>query len=135
MHEGMLSYFDQADNAFVSAYRKEHKDGTFPIKLDYVSSPDLEGRTLIICDPMLATGHSLVASLEGLIKFSQPEHIFIAAIIASKQGIDFLERHYPNATLWTAAIDDELTAKSYIVPGLGDAGDLAFGPKKHGDIV
>ena len=90
---------------------------------------------MIICDPMLATGHSLVAALDGLTKFSKPEHIFIAAIISSKQGINFIERHYPNASLWTAAIDDELTAKSYIVPGLGDAGDLAFGPKHFGDKI
>ncbi len=135
MHEGILSFFDQADNAFISAYRKEHKDGSFTIQLDYISSPDLEGRTLIICDPMLATGHSLVAALDGLTALSKPEHIFISAIIASQQGIEYVKRHIPNATLWTAAIDEELTAKSYIVPGLGDAGDLAFGPKQFGDKV
>ena len=135
MHEGILSFFDQADNAFISAYRKEHKDGSFTIQLDYISSPDLEGRTLIICDPMLATGHSLVAALDGLTALSKPEDIFISAIIASQPGIEYVKRHIPNATLWTAAIDEELTAKSYIVPGLGDAGDLAFGPKQFGDKV
>ncbi len=129
MHNGMLQFFDQAENAFVSAYRREHKDGSFEIKIEYVSSPNLEGRTLIICDPMLATGISMTATLKALHEFGTPSAIHIVTVLTSSDGLEHVERAYPDAIFWTAGIDEELTARSYIVPGLGDAGDLAFGEK------
>ena len=131
LHQGMLNYFDDADNAFVSAYRKYDKGDDFHIKLDYVSSPDLTGKTLIISDPMLATGGSLVASLKGLLEKGNPKKIHIVTVLATEEGIATVRRHFSlrKATIWTGKIDDELTAKAYIVPGLGDAGDLAFGTK------
>lgn len=129
MHQGMLDFFDHAESAFVSAYRKHHKDGSFEIHVDYVSVPSLEGRSLIVCDPMVATGSSMVESVRALTEREQPEEIHIATIIAAQDGLDYVRRHLPEAQIWVAAIDEELTAKSYIVPGLGDAGDLAFGEK------
>jgi uracil phosphoribosyltransferase len=129
MHEGLLNYFDKADNAFISAYRKHHRDGTFEIKLEYVSSPDLEGRVLILADPMLATGASLVKTIEELKEEGEPAQIHIVCAIACTVGIEHVQRHAPNVKIWCGDIDDELTAKGYIVPGLGDAGDLAYGPK------
>ncbi|MCH2044944.1 MAG: uracil phosphoribosyltransferase [Saprospiraceae bacterium] len=128
-HQGVLSFFDQADNAFISAYRRHHKDGTFEINMEYVSCPDLTDRTLILCDPMLATGASLEMAVRELAEMYEPKAIHIATIIAAADGIEHLKRTLPFADLWTFAIDAELTARSYIVPGLGDAGDLAFGPK------
>ena len=131
LHEGLLNYFDRADNAFVSAYRKYHKKGTFTIKLDYVSSPTIDGRILIVSDPMLATGGSLIAALDGLLTKGQPKHIHIVNVLAAEEGIKAIKKRFSlkEMTLWVGAIDDELTAKAYIVPGLGDAGDLAFGVK------
>jgi len=129
MHQGMINYYDSAENAFVSAYRKHHKDGTFEISLEYVSCPSLEGKVLIICDAMLATGASLVLAVQELIRHGMPKKIHIATIIATKPGINHVRRNLPKAHIWTGAIDEELTARSYIVPGLGDAGDLAFGEK------
>jgi uracil phosphoribosyltransferase len=129
-HQGMLHYFDQADNAFISAYRRHHKDGSFDIQLDYVSTPDLNDCTLVLCDPMLASGASVNVALQELLRFGTPAVIHVATVIASTAGLDSVRRRYPRATIWTAAIDEELTAKSYIVPGLGDAGDLAYGEKK-----
>ena len=129
MHQGFLNIFDNAENAFVSAYRKHHKDGTFEIKGEYVSCPSLENKVLIIADPMLATGASMVATVEHLQEFGTPKQIHIAAAIAATDGINYVRRLLPNAKIWAGAIDEELTAKSYIVPGLGDAGDLAFGEK------
>jgi len=129
MHQGMLNYFDYSDNAFVTTYRRQHKDGTFEINMDYVSCPPLEDRPLIICDPMLATGSSMATAMEGLLQYGTPSQIHIVTAIASMDGIEHIERTIPQATIWAAAIDEELTAKSYIVPGLGDAGDLAFGSK------
>lgn len=129
MHDGLLDFFDHADNAFVSAYRSHHKDGTFEINLQYITCPDLNDKVLIITDPMLATGSSIESTLEAIQDYGTPKSIHIATVIASKQGVGFINRVYPNITIWAAAIDDELTAKSYIVPGLGDAGDLAFGNK------
>lgn len=129
LHNGVLRLFDQADNAFVSAYRKHHKDGTFEINMSHVSSPRIDDRPLIICDPMLATGKSMSAAIESLYQFGQPSQLHILVVIASTEAIDNISRLYPEAFIWTAAIDDELTAKSYIVPGLGDAGDLAYGKK------
>ncbi|MFN4253792.1 MAG: uracil phosphoribosyltransferase [Saprospiraceae bacterium] len=128
-HGGMLRYFDQADNAFISAYRKHHKDGTFEIQLDYVSTPDLTDAVLILADPMLATGASVNLALKELLVHGEPAAIHVATVIASTAGLDAVRRRWPKATVWMGALDEELTAKSYIVPGLGDAGDLAFGDK------
>jgi len=129
MHEGLLSFFDDATNAFVSAYRKHHKDGTFDISLEYVSCPNLDGTVLIIADPMLATGASMVKSVEALLNFGQPEAIHFVTAIASTPGLEYVQRNFPDTHIWIGAQDEELTAKSYIVPGLGDAGDLAYGAK------
>jgi uracil phosphoribosyltransferase len=129
MHQGMLNYFDNADNAFISAYRKHRRDGTFEISLEYMSCPPLEGRTIIISDPMLATGASLVKSIQYLKNEGSPAKIHIVAAIACTSGIEYLKLEHPEVKIWCGEIDDELTAKGYIVPGLGDAGDLAFGPK------
>jgi uracil phosphoribosyltransferase len=129
-HQGMLNYFDHADNAFISAFRRHHKDGSFNIQLDYVSTADLNGSTLILCDPMLASGASINVALQELLRFGAPDTIHVATVIASTAGLDAVRRRYPQARIWTGAIDEELTAKSYIVPGLGDAGDLAYGEKR-----
>ena len=131
LHQGLLNYFDQADNAFISAYRKHDIDGNFEIQIDYMSSPVLKNRTLIIADPMLATGKSMVLSYRELITKGIPKHIHIVSIIASADGIEYIQKHIPNTkcTIWIGAIDQEMTAQSYIVPGLGDAGDLAYGSK------
>ncbi len=129
MHQGMLNYFDDAESAFVSAYRRNHKDGTFEIALEYISCPNLDDSVLIITDPMLATGASMHLAIEELLKFGQPSQIFVVTAIASVQGVNYIRRSYPNAFVWVGALDEELTAKSYIVPGLGDAGDLAYGAK------
>jgi uracil phosphoribosyltransferase len=129
LHQGLLNYFDRADNAFITAYRKHHRDGTFEISLDYVTSPELDGRILILADPMLATGASLVKTLQRLNGEGKPSEIHVVCAIASTVGIEYLRRNEPQVKIWCGAIDEELTAKSYIVPGLGDAGDLAFGNK------
>ena len=130
-HQGFLNYFDDAQNAFVSAYRKNHKDSSFTVKVEYISCGSLEGKTLILVDPMLATGQSLVLAYEALCQHGgTPARLHVAAVIASEQGVDYADRHLPKeTTLWVAAVDEELTSKCYIVPGLGDAGDLAFGDK------
>ena len=129
MHTGLLNYFDKADNAFISAYRKHNKDGTFDISLDYVSCPELENRVIIMSDPMLATGSSLVKTIHCLKEEGHPREIHIVVAIACTVGIEYVKREEPSVTIWCGDIDDELTAKGYIVPGLGDAGDLAFGTK------
>ncbi|MBK8885852.1 MAG: uracil phosphoribosyltransferase [Saprospiraceae bacterium] len=129
LHQGLLDYFDEAGNAFVAAYRKNHKDGTFEISLEYITCPDLTDATLIISDPMLATGSSIQKTIESLEEYGQYSQLHIVSIIASSYGVKQMRRLFPKAHLWMAAEDDELTAKSYIVPGLGDAGDLAFGKK------
>ena len=131
LHQGMLNYFDKADNAFIAAYRKHHTDGSFDISLEYLSCPVIDNRVLIICDPMLATGASLVKTIDLLKKEGIPSEIHVAAVIASTEGIDFLRRHEPTVKIWCGSIDEELTAKGYIVPGLGDEGDLAFGEKSQ----
>ncbi|MBO5234128.1 MAG: uracil phosphoribosyltransferase [Alistipes sp.] len=131
-HQGFLNYFDDAQNAFVSAYRKSHKDNSFEVKVEYISCGNLEGKTLILVDPMLATGSSLVLAYEALCeRGGQPAHTHIAAVIASEQGVDYAMKHLPqnSTTIWCAAVDAELTSHSYIVPGIGDAGDLAYGEK------
>ena len=131
MHYGLMNYFDKADTAFAAAYRKHDTDDTFTISVDYVSSANLEGRILILADPMLATGNSLVAVYKRLLAFGTPANIHIVSAIASKTGLSHVKSRMPeNTHYWIGAIDDELTAQSYIVPGLGDAGDLAFGNKE-----
>jgi len=130
LHQGMLNYFDKADNAFISAYRKHHPDGSFEISLEYLSCPNLNGRVLILCDPMLATGASLVETIQAIQKTYTPSQIHIVVTIASQKGIEHVEKELGADTpIWCAAIDPVLNDKSYIVPGLGDAGDLAFGTK------
>lgn len=131
-HRGFLNYFDDAENAFVSAYRKSTKDGKFTVKVEYISCGDLEGKTLLLVDPMLATGSSLVLAYNALCeRGGTPAHTHVAAVIASEQGIDYVEKNMPrqSTTIWAAAVDEELTSRSYIVPGIGDAGDLAYGEK------
>jgi uracil phosphoribosyltransferase len=129
MHHGLLNYFDKADNGFISAYRKHNRDGSFEISLEYVSCPELEGRVVVISDPMLATGASLVKTIQYLREEGHPAEIHVVVAIACTVGIEFVLRSEPHARIWCGAIDDELTAKGFIVPGLGDAGDLAFGSK------
>ena len=129
LHQGLLNFFDKADNAFISAYRKHHKDGSFEISLEYISCPDLDNRILIISDPMLATGSSLAKTIHYLKEEGPPREIHIVAAIACTVGIEYVKREEPSVTIWCGDIDDELTAKGYIVPGLGDAGDLAYGSK------
>jgi uracil phosphoribosyltransferase len=130
LHQGMLEVFDKAENAFVSAYRQHHKDGSFEVHVDYLACPNIEGKELILCDPMLATGTSMVLTYQAMLKRGKPKHIHIVSVISSVYAIEYVRKHMPeNVTIWTCAIDEELTAQSYIVPGLGDAGDLAYGPK------
>ena len=129
LHQGLLNYFDKADNAFISAYRKHRLDGSFEISLDYISCPELENRVVIISDPMLATGASLVKTIQYLRDEGHPREIHVVAAIACSVGIEYVQRSEPQVKIWCGDIDEELTAKGYIVPGLGDAGDLAFGTK------
>ena len=131
-HQGFLNYFDDSDSAFISAYRKHKKGGEFEIKIEYMSSPDLNGKTLILCDPMIASGASMVMAMEAILHKGKPKHIHVVGIIASSEGLQYLKENSPikNWTLWIGAEDSEMTSQSYIVPGLGDAGDLAFGEKK-----
>jgi uracil phosphoribosyltransferase len=131
LHQGLLNYFDKADNAFISAFRKHDLDGNFDIQIDYMSSPMLKNRTLIIADPMMATGKSMVLTYRELITMGMPKHVHIVSAIASVDGIEYIQKHISSSkcSIWLGAIDQELTAQSYIVPGLGDAGDLAYGSK------
>lgn len=129
MHNGLLNYFDKADNAFLSAYRKHHPDGSFEISLEYMSCPNLDGRTLIISDPMLATGASLVKSIEHLNTAGKINDIHIVCAIGCTPGIEHILKAFPNVNIWCGDVDETLTPKGYIFPGLGDAGDLAFGSK------
>jgi|SRR5690554_2191281 len=130
-HQGLLNYFDHADSAFASAFRTHSKDkGDFIINIDYLSCPNLDKKELIIADPMLATGSSMVKVLQALLKNGKPTHIHIVTLLATKEGISRVKKGAPaNTTIWVGAIDDELTAQAYIVPGLGDAGDLSYGIK------
>ena len=130
MHQGMLQYFDKADNAFISAYRKHHPDGSFEISMQYMSCPSLENRIVIISDPMLATGASIIKTIDFIRNEGQPKAIHVVCAIACNEGIEMIQRDCGDQiSIWCGDIDDELTAKGYIVPGLGDAGDLAFGTK------
>jgi len=130
-HQGLLNYFDKSDNAFVSAYRKHRKDGSFNIQIEYSSSPDLTDRVLILSDPMLATGASIALTYKELLNNGKPIHTHIVAILASAEGVEYVKRYLSKSdiSLWVGAVDEEMTAQAYIVPGLGDAGDLAFGKK------
>ena len=128
-HQGFMHFFDDAPSAFVTAYRKVKKNGTFIINIDHISAPDLDGKTLIMCDTMLATGQSIVQVCRELMAQYTIKELHIAAVIASTEGIAHVRANLPKAKLWLCAIDEEMTSKAYIVPGLGDAGDLAFGEK------
>jgi uracil phosphoribosyltransferase len=130
-HYGFLNSFDKAENAFISAHRKYHKDGSFTIQFEHLSSPPIDKKTLILSDPMLASGASMEIAYKGLLERGTPTHTHIVTIIASNEGLNYLKKHInmKNVTIWAGDVDDELTSKSYIVPGLGDAGDLAFGSK------
>jgi len=130
LHQGMLNYFDKADNAFISAYRKHHPDGSFEISIEYLSCPDLNNRVLIMCDPMLATGASIVETIKAITKNQTPKEIHIVVAIASRKGIEIVEAAFgKDIPIWCADIDETLNEHSYIIPGLGDAGDLAYGTK------
>ena len=129
LFQGVLNYFDKADCGFVAAYRKHDMNDYFSIKQDYLTCPHIEGRPLIVADPMLATGASLIEALKDLLTHGKPSQIHIVAAIASRQGAEAIRTAYPEAHIWIGAIDEELTSKGYITPGLGDAGDLSFGEK------
>ena len=130
LHQGLLNYFDRANNAFISAYRKHEQSGEFDIHVEYLASPSIEGRTVVLSDPMLATGRSMLLCYEALLKKGAPTHTHIVAVLASEEGLNYLKNNLPeNTTIWVGDVDIELDANSYIVPGLGDAGDLAFGTK------
>ncbi|SFI17019.1 uracil phosphoribosyltransferase [Halpernia frigidisoli] len=129
MFQGLLNYFDKADCGFVAAYRKHDANDYFSIKQDYLTCPDLNGRPLIVADPMLATGASLIEAIKDLLNHGKPTEMHIVAAIASQQGVETIQNAYPNAKLWIAVIDEKLTSKGYITPGLGDAGDLSYGEK------
>lgn len=131
LHQGLLNYFDDAENAFISAYRHHpNNNNEFEIVVEYFASPSIDNKTLLLADPMLATGQSLVAVYEAIKKYGNPKELHIISVIASKEGVNFIKNHFPkNTHLWIAAIDSKLDDKGYIVPGLGDAGDLAFGTK------
>ena len=131
MHQGFLNYFDSSENAFISAFRKHYRDGSFEIQVDYISSPAIENKVLILIDPMLATGKSMYLTYQEMLSYGIPLHVHFVSAIGSVQGINYLQSKLPpgNTTIWIGAIDEELTVQSYIVPGLGDAGDLAYGSK------
>lgn len=131
LHHGLLNYFDHAENAFISAYRQHQKQPeSFEIMVEYLACPNLEGKTLILADPMLATGQSLVATFEALMPFGKPKEVHLVCVIGAQQGIDYIAKYFDSNThLWIAAVDKDLNDKGYIIPGLGDAGDLAYGEK------
>lgn len=129
LFEGILNYFDKADCGFVAAYRKHDANDYFSIKQDYLTCPNIDGRPLIVADPMLATGASLIEAIKDLLTNGNPSQLHIVAAIASKHGVETIEKAYPNAKIWVGAIDENLTSKGYITPGLGDAGDLSYGEK------
>ena len=132
LHQGLLNYFDKSDSAFISAYRKHTSDDNFEIKIEYMSSPDLNNKTVILCDPMIASGSSMVMAMQAILSKANPSYIHVVGIIASSEGLEYLKENAPvkNYTIWIGAEDSEMNAKSYIIPGLGDAGDLSYGEKK-----
>lgn len=129
--QGFLNFFDRSQAAFITAYRKVKKSGDFIIKIDHIATPPLDDRTLILCDTMLATGQSMVEVCKELMAQYNIKTLHIAAVIASAEGIEHVKAHLPKANIWVCAIDEEMTTRAYIVPGLGDAGDLAYGEKLH----
>ena len=130
LHQGFLNYFDSSDNCFISAYRKHTNNEDFDVEIEYLSSPSLDGKVVILTDPMIASGASMVLAYKALLSKGKPKHIHVVGVISSLEGINYVKKHMPeNTTIWIGAIDEEMTAQSYIVPGLGDAGDLAFGEK------
>ena len=129
LFQGLLNYLDKADCGFVAAYRKHDANDYFSIKQDYLTCPNIDGRPLIVADPMLATGASLIEAIKDLLNHGIPSQLHIVAAIASKQGVETIQKEYPEAMIWVGVIDDELTSKGYITPGLGDAGDLSYGEK------
>jgi len=129
LHQGLLNIFDKADSAFIAAYRRNHKSGSFEIQMEYVSSPDLTGKTVIMADPMMATGLSMVLCCKELTRKYKLRELHIVAAIASAEGLRHVRANFPRAKIWLGAIDEEMTSKAYIVPGLGDAGDLSYGTK------
>jgi uracil phosphoribosyltransferase len=131
-HQGFLNYFDKSENAFISAFRRHHKDGSFSINLEYASVTEIENKVVILCDTMLASGSSMVLAYKELISHGKPKHTHIVAAVTNVEGLEYVKKNISKdeITIWVGAIDDEMTAQSYIVPGLGDAGDLAYG-KKH----
>lgn len=131
-HQGFLNFFDRAENAFVSAYRKYKEKENFDVCIEYLASPRLDGKSLILCDPMLATGASMELSYRALLTKGQPAHVHVASVIASSDAIEYIKKTFPadRTTVWVGVIDPEINSHSYIVPGLGDAGDLAYGTKE-----
>ena len=131
LHNGLLNYFDKAENSFISAYRHHpNNDEEFEILVEYIASPSLEGKTLVLADPMMATGRSFVNVLQALERLGKPDKIHLVSVIGAREGIEYVSKNFPeNATLWIATVDEKLDERGYIVPGLGDAGDLAFGSK------
>ena len=131
LQQGLLNIFDRAENAFISAYRKYDEAGEFHIEFEYLATPLLDGKDVILSDPMLASGASMEVGYQALLKKGNPKHVHLVVIIASAQGVEYVTKHITadNVTLWIGAVDSEMTSMSYIVPGLGDAGDLAFGAK------
>jgi len=130
LHQGLLNYFDDSDNCFISAYRKHSNEEDFEVEIEYLASPNLEDRVVILNDPMLASGKSMVLAYKALLKNGLPRKTHVVCVIASQEGIDFVKNNMPkNTSIWVGAIDKDMTPESYIVPGLGDAGDLAFGSK------
>ena len=131
-HNGMLSMLDHADSAFIAAYRKYDKNEDSEIRVEYFSSPDIDDRILILCDPLLATGESIVKTLEGLTEGMEPKQIHIAVAVASQDGLDYVQSALSRqpVTIWVGSVDEELTARAYVVPGMGDVGDLAYGEKR-----
>ncbi|MCX6305905.1 MAG: uracil phosphoribosyltransferase [Bacteroidetes bacterium] len=131
-HQGFLNFYDKSENAFISAFRRHHKDGTFSINIEYASVTEIENKVVILCDTMLASGSSMVLAYKELVSHGKPKHTHIVAAVANVEGVEYVKKHISknDITIWLGAVDDEMTAQSYIVPGLGDAGDLAYG-KKH----
>lgn len=131
LHMGLLKVFDGAENGYISAFRKHHKDGTFHIEMEYFACPSIEGKTIVLCDPMLATGSSMLLAYKAIKAKGKPKHIHLVSLISSAEGLENTKSNVDEkTTIWVGAVDEEMTAQSYIVPGLGDAGDLAFGPKE-----
>ncbi len=131
LHNGLLKYYDNAENCFISAYRKHTSKEEFEVEIQYMASPNLTDKIILLSDPMLATGRSMVLAYKALLKKGVPSKIHIICVIGSEQGVEYISKNFPeDTTLWIGAIDSKMTSESYIVPGLGDAGDLAFGKKE-----